>query len=482
MKRLHRINLIIIWVCTTCLTVFSLSKGANTEAYIKVGSMIFASIIATVFYISKANDVVKGSGITGIIGVFTLVASFAAGGSDITFAVSYAALGMTLIYFNKQIILAYLCIYLPACIIALIIDPKYILGPGATMILALENVFIYGILGALMVITTNRGGKLIESSERLIREIRKNADETNTVIAELTSSMTESSSSIGSLANKISTINEVTSQMELSTNEMNTFAESLDKLVKDTLQALSQNVELNKELETRFSEVALAIEAGNEGANEVKSILDIMFDTVLSSSRATEELLSKIANVDLILVDINQIAWKTNLLSINASIEAAKAGEQGKGFAVVANEIRSLAKESSESSQGIQDILTELSHRVDDVAKKTSAGTKAAVDGIESMKNLLEALKKVKETNDRVAHVVSEETQTNDEVSSKFEAVSEDMSSLISNVFKMGQNVKSVSGDILEQSSSVVRISEEISKMESVTMGLAKKISNGQTE
>ncbi|NLV87016.1 MAG: hypothetical protein GX025_07340 [Clostridiales bacterium] len=480
MKKLHRINVTIIWVCTICLSVFSLSKGANTEAYIKVGSMIVASIIATGFFVSKANDIIKGSGITSIIGVFTLVASFAAGGSDITFAVSYAALGMTLIYFNKQIILAYLCIYLPFCVVAIIIDPKYILGANATTVLAIENVFIYAIVGVLMIITTDRGGKLIESSEELFQRICKNNDETKDVVTELTSSMTESSHNIGSLADKISNISDVTSQMEGSTNELNSFAGSLDNLVKDTLQALSQNVELNKELEERFSEVALAIEAGNDGANEVKAILDIMFDTVLSSSRATEELLSKIENVDMILNDINKIAWKTNLLSINASIEAAKAGEHGKGFAVVANEIGSLAKESSESSKGIQDILTELSQRVDDVAKKTAAGTKSAIEGRESVENLLEALQKVKDTNDRVAQVVSEETRTNDEVSSKFEAVSEDMSDLISNVYMMGQNVKSVSADILEQNSSVVRIREEISKMESITAGLEYKMCDVQ--
>lgn len=476
MKKLHRTNLIIIWACTICLTIFSLSKGMDIQAAIKVGAMVVASIIATGFYVSKANDVIKGSGITTIIGIATIITSFASGGSDITFAVSYTALGMTLIYFNKKIILAYLCIYIPACIVACIIDPKYILGPNATMTLAIENLFVYSILGMLMFITTNRGGKLIESSNMLLKEIKENANKTNSVISELTQSMSESSQSIGSLADNIQTISDVTAQMEHSTTEMTASAGSLDTMLKDTLHALSQNVELNKELETRFLEVATAIDNGNQGATEVKSILDIMFDTVLSSSRATEELLLKIANVDMILADINQIAWKTNLLSINASIEAAKAGEQGKGFAVVANEIRSLAKESSEASQSIQDILTELSTRVDDVAKKTSAGTKSAVDGIESMKKLLFVLSTVKETNDIVARVVSEETRTNDIVSSKFEAVSSDITSMIENVFSMGQNVKSVAGDILEQSNSVNCINQEISKMETVTLSLSKAI------
>lgn len=476
MKKLHRTNLILIWSCTVCLTVFSLAKGMSTETAIKVIAMVASSIVATGFYVSKASDVVKGSGITSIIGIATIIASFAAGGSDITFAVSYAALGMTLIYFNKKIILAYLCIYIPLCIVACLIDPKYILGEHATMALALENLFIYCILGTLMMITTNRGGKLIDSSNKLLDDITKQTSKTSSVISELTQSMSESSQSIGSLAENIRTISDVTVQMDQSTSRMTSSADSLNLMLKDTLSALSQNVQLNKELEARFNEVGSAIENGNQGATEVKSILDIMFDTVLSSSRATEELLAKIANVDLILSDINQIARKTNLLSINASIEAAKAGEQGRGFAVVANEIRSLAKESSEASQSIQDILSELSTRVDDVSKKTSAGTKSAVEGIESMKKLMHDLSTVKDTNDIAAKVVSEETRTNDIVSAKFEAVSADIAGMLENVFSMGDNLKAVAEDIFEQSNSVNLINQAITKMETVTMSLSKSI------
>lgn len=160
------------------------------------------------------------------------------------------------------------------------------------------------------------------------------------------------------------------------------------------------------------------------------------------------------------------------MLSINASIEAAKAGANGKGFSVVANEIKSLADESSESAKGIQQIITELSMQVDDVAAKTSAGTKSAIAGMESMEKLITTLEEIKNANDVVASVVSKETQTNEDVNTKFETVSTEIGNMITDVKSISEAVESVSSDIYKQNSSIKNVNGEIGKMKAVTMSL----------
>ena len=162
------------------------------------------------------------------------------------------------------------------------------------------------------------------------------------------------------------------------------------------------------------------------------------------------------------------------MLSINASIEAAKAGANGKGFAVVANEIKSLADESSESAKGIQQIITELTLQVDDVAAKTSAGTKSAIAGMESLEKLLVILDDIKNTNDIVANVVLQETQTNDDVNNKFESVSSEISNLVTDVMSISESIEAVSADIYKQNKSVKNVNEEIGKMKAVANSLNK--------
>lgn len=473
MNKLHKINVIILWICGALLIAFLTISGGFVDATIKSDlGMIIGLTIISILYFSKANDVIKGTGITVIIAIACLVVSIAEGGNDATFILSFIMMGMALLYFNKTIIISFLVIYIPICLVAAIINPAYVAGPDATMRLCIEEIFAYTVVGILMIIATNRGGRLIESSNKMLIRIKDDAQTTGDVIQQLNVSMEQSSQNIGSLTEQIQEITDAAFEMETLTKAMNNSANALNSLVSDTVCSLNQNVVLNKEMEKKFEEVGIAVANGNDGAHNVKNTLDSMKDTVLAAGEATDVLLSKIFSVNRILKEINKITMRTNMLSINASIEAAKAGEHGKGFSVVANEIKSLATESSESAKDIQQIITELSMQVDDVAAKTSAGTKSAIAGMESMEKLLITLEEIKNANDIVANVVFQETQTNDDVNIKFETVSAEIGNLVSNVISISDSIEAVSADIHKQNNSIKNVNEEIGKMKTVTMGL----------
>ncbi len=475
MKRLHKINLIILSICTVCLVCFiTFSRGFHDPSVVvsDIG-MLTGMAIITILYFSKANDIIKGTGITVIIAIACQVTSILQGGSDATFVLSFIMLGMALLYFNKTIIISYLVIYIPICIVTAIVNPEYVLGPGASLTQALENIFAYTVVGVLMVIATGRGGRLMASTNQMLETIQSGTKKTTAVIQKLNESMEESSQNIGVLTDQIQGISDATTEIESLTKAMSSSADALSTLVSQTVDALGQNVELNKELENQFKKVGMAVQNGSDGALEVKSTLDTMKETVLAAGESTEVLLGKISLVNRILKEINKITMRTNMLSINASIEAAKAGANGKGFAVVANEIKSLADESSESAKGIQQIIAELSSQVDEVAAKTSAGTKSAIAGMESMESLLGILSNIKEANDIVASVVSRETQTNDEVNFKFESVSSEIGSLVADVISISDAVGSVSSDIHSQNISIKNVNQEIGKMKIVVSDLS---------
>ena len=475
MKKLHKINVIILWICGILMMGFlTISKGLVDATIISNAGMLIGLSIITVLYFSKANDIIKGTGITVIIAIACLATSIAQGGNDATFILSFIMMGMALLYFNKTIIISFLAIYIPICLVAGIINPAYISGPNAEMRLCIEDIFAYTVVGVLMIIATNRGGRLITSADNMLKKIKANAETTGHVIQQLDHSMEQSSQNIGSLTEQTQEISDATYEMELLTKTMNEAATALDALVSDTVNSINQNVVLNMEMEKKFEEVGIAVTNGNDGAFNVKSTLDSMKDTVLAAGEATEVLLSKISLVNVILKEINKITMRTNMLSINASIEAAKAGEHGKGFSVVANEIKSLASESSDSAKEIQQIISELSMQVDDVAAKTTAGTESAIAGMESMEKLMVILEEIKNANDILASVVLKETQTNHDVNIKFETVSSEIGNLVADVIKISNSIEAVSTDIHKQNNSIKSINAEISKMKTITMELNK--------
>lgn len=474
MKELNKTNIIILWILTIALIVFiTISRGwENPSTKISDLGMLAGVTLVTIIFLTRVSAVTKACCLTLIIAVDCLVVSIAQGGNDATFLVSFLPMGTALLYFNRKIITIFLSVYIPIAVIVCIVNPEYISGPGSSLTLSLEYIMIYIMLGILMILVTKRGGTLIHSSNKMLSRIKEDAKTTSSVIEQLNSSMEESSQNIGILTDRIQGISDATYEMETLTKAMSSSANALSSLVSDTVNAINQNVVLNKELEKQFEEVGIAVQNGSDGALHVKTTLDSMKDTVLASGEATEVLLGKISSVNSILKEINKITMRTNMLSINASIEAAKAGANGKGFSVVANEIKSLADESSESAKGIQQIITELSLQVDDVATKTSAGTKSAIAGLESMENLLVTLEEIKNANDIVANVVLKETQTNDEVNRKFETVSTEISNLVTDVISISETIESVSADIHKQNTSIKNVNEEIGKMKAVTASL----------
>jgi methyl-accepting chemotaxis protein len=115
----------------------------------------------------------------------------------------------------------------------------------------------------------------------------------------------------------------------------------------------------------------------------------------LQSAKMVGELERQSEEIGKIVHAVARIADQTNLLALNAAIEAARAGEHGKGFAVVADEVRNLAEMSEKSARGIQEVVNEIQSQVKVVAGDTEAAGKKNLDEIEKAKIVTKDLAKV---------------------------------------------------------------------------------------
>ncbi len=185
-----------------------------------------------------------------------------------------------------------------------------------------------------------------------------------------------------------------TIQVATAMNEMSTTIAEVSKHVSDTAtQADTAN--------------NLAVK-GTNVANITRDSIQKLKHTVEqigSSVRGVSEQTSHIASAAQI---IEQIADQTNLLALNAAIEAARAGEQGRGFAVVADEVRNLARRTQESTKEIYGIVTELTQRAGDAVNVADAGATDAEDGLS---HVIESGKMLSGISESVGQIASMSTQ-----------------------------------------------------------------------
>ena len=141
-----------------------------------------------------------------------------------------------------------------------------------------------------------------------------------------------------------------------------------------------------------------AREMSQQGAltiTDAIGIIDSLDSNVAVASESIAQLQADSENIGGVLDVIRSIAEQTNLLALNAAIEAARAGEQGRGFAVVADEVRSLASRSQGATQEIQDMVERLEQGVSTAVSNMAKVSKQATEGVAQVEESAEALAEI---------------------------------------------------------------------------------------
>lgn len=159
--------------------------------------------------------------------------------------------------------------------------------------------------------------------------------------------------------------------------------------VKQTTLVSTQKAKHVSELGQKTFEISQtglkSIEDTINGMNHIKEQVESIADMVVRLSEQSQA-------IGEIIATVNDLAEQSNLLAVNASIEAAKAGEQGKGFAVVAQEIRSLAAQSKQATTQVRNILFDVQKAISSAVMATELGSKAVESGVRLSKQAGEAI------------------------------------------------------------------------------------------
>lgn len=165
--------------------------------------------------------------------------------------------------------------------------------------------------------------------------------------------------------------------------------------VKQTAQLATQKAKFVSESAQRVAQVS---ESGRKSAAESIEYIKKIREQMESIAESIVRLSEQSQTIGEIMLSVNDLAEQSNLLAVNASIEAAKAGEQGKGFAVVAQEVRNLADQSKQATVQVRSILNDIQKATNAAVMVTEQGSKAVDAGVKQSTQAGESVQKLGES------------------------------------------------------------------------------------
>ncbi len=298
---------------------------------------------------------------------------------------------------------------------------------------------------------------LVEGKDE-IGELLANMRETILSLRDIVDKVNLSCYKVAQMSEELSAITNTTSY---SSNALNSEMEQISASVQ---QLSTSTTEIAQSATDSASFAQRATHNVSQGLDEVHKTLDAIEKAeheMAGSSKQIGDLYQESMDIGSILEVIHGVAEQTNLLALNAAIEAARAGEQGRGFAVVADEVRSLAKRTQEATAQIETMIGSLQHgaeeaknSIDQSHHTVTGAAQQAQSTTSNLENIQTLIEELNDTNTQIAAAVEEQSMVTANVSESVTEtynITRDNNEAVKNIAESAQELAVVAQDLETQ-------------------------------
>jgi methyl-accepting chemotaxis protein len=293
--------------------------------------------------------------------------------------------------------------------------------------------------------------KLASERSDEIGTLQKGFDKFVDSVKETLQLVSQASDAVASASSEISSSTEEmaagTQEQSNQSAEVSRAVEEMTKTIVETSKNAVQTADTAKRAKAAAEQGGKVVEETVAGMNRIAAVVKQSADTVKALGKSSDQIGEIISVID-------DIADQTNLLALNAAIEAARAGEQGRGFAVVADEVRKLAERTTKATKEIASMIKMIQNDTKGAVASMTEGTKQVDEGIKLAERAGVSLKEIVDVSETVTDMIAQIATASEQQSSASEQISKNV-----------EAITAVTGQTANGTQQIARAAEDLNSL-----------------